>query len=218
MRNSNRFSRRDGLSLLVIGLVSLGIAMMPACSKKAEQEKAAVEKSAVPEKPQGIPAAASQDPRQEKILQLQKIQGELIAMQSATFKKYPELVKEQEGLRKLIDDKMQALLKPQKIDLQQIPELQKKLQDPNLPANERTGLMKDFQDKVQVVKKARVDAMNDPKIQEAYKQYETHLKEKLIAENPQATEKIADFDKIQAELQAINSKAVAGPAKTPMNQ
>jgi hypothetical protein len=218
MRNNNHFSRKDGLSLLVIGLVILGIAMMPACSKKADQEKAAAEKTAVPEKAQAIPAAAAQDPRQDKLLQLQKIQGELIAMQGATLKKYPELVKEQEGLRKLIDEKMQALLKPQKIDLQQIPELQKKLQDPNLPVNERTVLMKEFQDKVQVAKKARVDAMNDPKVLGAYKKYETNLKEKLIADHPQASEKMAAFDKIQAELQAMNSKAAAGAAQAPMNQ
>lgn len=218
MRNINRFSRKDGLSLLVMCLVILGLAMMPACSKKADEEKQTAEKIAVPEKTAETPATAAQDPRQEKIQQLQKLQGELIAMQGATLKKYPELVKEQEDLRKLIDEKMQAVLKPQKVDIQKLPELQKKLQDPNLPAQERTTLMKEFQDKIQVAKKARVDAMNDPQVQKAYQQHLTNMKEKMTADNPQALEKIEAFDKIQAELQAMSSKAGAGAAQPPMNQ
>jgi hypothetical protein len=203
--------------LLVVFLVVLGLAMMPACSKKADEEKAQAGKVAMPDKAKEIPVTAIQDPRQEKMKQLQQIQGELIAMQGATLKKYPELVKEQDELRKLIDEKIQAQMKSQKVDFQALQDLQRKLQDQSLPEKERQSLMQEFQTKAQVAKKARVDAMNDAKVKEAYQKYADHLREKMIADNPQASEKIAAFDKIQAELQQVEVKAGAAAAPKPMN-
>ena len=212
MRYLNHFSRRD-LSLVVIFWVVLGIAVMPACSKKSGEEKKTTSQPATAtESAKTMPAPPPQDPRQEKMKQLQQIQGELIAMQGETLKKYPELVKEQDDLRNLINDKIQALLKAQKVDIQQLQDIQKKLQEPNLPDNDKMALMKDFQGKAQLVKQARVEAMNDEKVKTAYIQYESHLKEKLTADHPQASEKIAAFDKIQAELQSMSSSSTAAGA------
>ena len=71
--------------------------------------------------------------------------------------------------------------------------------------------MQEFQAKAKLARQARVDAMNDPAVQEAYMQYEAHLKEKLIADHPQALEKMESFDKIQARLQKLENSAGAGP-------
>lgn len=203
MRHNKRFSRRGGVLMIVLWVV-LVIAIMPACSKKTGEETPPAEKATVSGKTQGK-APVVQDQRQEKIKQLQQIQQELIVMQSATLKKYPELSGEQEALRMLIESKMQALLKPQKVDIQQLQELQKKLQDQTLPETERATLMAEFQGKATLTRQARIDAMNDEAVQEAYKKYEAHMKELMIADHPQAVEKIASFEKIQAELQKMGA-------------
>ena len=55
--------------------------------------------------------------------------------------------------------------------------------------------------------------MNEPAVKDAYQEYETLLKEKLIADHPQALEKMQSFDKIQAKLQKLDNNAGATPTQ-----
>ena len=203
----NQFNR---LYLIMIVGIIVGMAAMPACSKKSGEETPAAGQPAMtappPEKAPDV-----QEQRKEMLKQLQQIRGELIIMQGVTLKKFPELSQEQNALKNLIEEKMQSLLAAKNVDVQQLQTLQKKIQDQNLSQEEKAALMQEFQAKAKLARQARVDAMNDPAVQEAYMQYEAHLKEKLIADHPQALEKMESFDKIQARLQKLENSAGAGP-------
>ncbi len=216
MRYSERFSHWNGVLVLVVLLTVLGVAMMPACSKKTGEEAAPPEQAAVSEQveesmaavPQEqAPAAGIEGERQEAIRQLQQLQADLIKMQVAVMNKHPELLTEQEKLSSLIEEKKKAIMGPQNVNLEEIQEFQKKVQDESLPEEEKAELMTEFQKKVQLYQQGRAEAMNDEEVQKAYKQYADHMKEAMIAENPQALEKMESFDKIQGELQGAGERA-----------
>lgn len=200
------------LRMAVIVGIMAGMAILPACSKKSGQEAPPAGQTAVTaEAPEKAPSV--QDQRRELLKQLQQIRGELIVMQSVTLKKYPELSEKQNALKNLIEEKMKALMAAKDVDIQQLQALQKKLQDQNLPQEEKAALMQEFQAKAKLARQARVDAMNEPAVKDAYQEYETLLKEKLIADHPQALEKMQSFDKIQAKLQKLDNNAGATPTQ-----
>jgi hypothetical protein len=199
------------MRMMVALWLALGIVIAPACSKKPGDDGKSAGQPALTDKAEKKPLTL-QEKRQEMLKQLQQIRGELIIMQGATLKKYPELSDEQGALKNLIEEKMTSLLVEKDVDLQQLQLLQKKLQDPDLPQEEKTTLMQEFQTKAKLARQARVDAMNDQAVKDVYQQYETHLKEKLIADHPNALEKMEAFDKIQASLQTLEANAGVGPA------
>lgn len=206
MRHSKYFSQNDGLRMVIILCALLAVVIMPACSKKAGEEtppagKAAVsDKAVVSDKAQNAATAVSQQQRQEMTKQLQQLQGELILKQGVVLNRHPELLTEQGELRKLIEEKMQALLAPKNVDMKKLQEIQVKLQDKNLSVEQKKPLMAEFQEKSQLAKQARMDAMNDEKVKAKYQQYADHLKELMVSEYPETKQQIESFDKIQAEL------------------
>lgn len=204
LRGAHRF--------IIISCIAL-IAFTPACSKKSADE--ATPAGAVHEI-QNVPTTV-QDQRQALLKQLQQLQGELAMMQGVVLKQYPELAKEQEDLKNLIEGKIQSLLKAQNVSLTRLGELQSKLRDQNVPAEEKKALMAEFQAKAKLVRQARTDVMKEATVVETFKQYESHLRERLIADQPQAAEKIAAFDKIQADLKALGNTAGAAAPAAPSN-
>ena len=212
MRYGKYLNQSNKLLLIMLAGLIVGMIVMPACSKKPGEETPPAGQTAVIPEHQAKPVTV-QDRRKELLKDLQQIRGELIVMQGTTLKKYPELSQEQNALKNLIEEKLQSLLAAQNVDVEQLQSLQKKLQDANLPQEEKSALMQEFQTKAKLARQARVDAMKDQAVQEAYQQYETHMKEKMIADYPQAAAKLETFDQIQAALQQLENNAGAAPTR-----
>lgn len=210
MRYCKYVNPSNNIRMMIVFWIMLGVLILPACSKKSDDEGPSGGQSEVIGQTEEK-TLTLQEQRQQLLKQLQQIRGDLVIMQGVTLKKYPELSEEQSALKNLIEEKMASLLTEKNVDIQQLQELQKKLQGQNLPQEEKTDLMKEFQSKAKLARQARVEAMNDQAVRDAYQQYETHLKEKLIIDHPQALEKMEAFDKIEARLQTLETNAGAVP-------
>lgn len=213
MRYGKTVNPVSGLRMMTALWIILGIILMPACSKTSEQAAPAGQQPAVTEMSEKKTATVPEQ-RQELLKQLQQLRGELVIMQGLTLKKYPALAQEQKALKTLIENKVEALMAEKGSDFQAFQALQRKLQNQDTPQEEKVRLMKDFQEQAKLAKKSRFEAMNDPEVQETYRQYEVHLKEKLIVDHPQALEKMEAFDQIQIRLQNIGKTGGAGAAPT----
>lgn len=103
---------------------------------------------------------------QQKLMEMKNLQKKQQEIQQEVLSNNPELKKQEEELRELIQETLDNNLATHDIDVENLKDLQAKLQEGDLEEEKKSKLEAEFTTKVQKYKEARDETLNNPEIVE----------------------------------------------------
>lgn len=135
---------------------------------------------------------------QQKLMEMRDLQKKQQKIQKEVLENNPELKKQEEELRQIVQETLDKHLAEENVDIDRLQELQAKLQGgQDLGEEKKAELENEFRQKVGKFRKAREKALNDPEITEKREALIKGIEEK----SPEAVKIGQKLEELQKEIQ-----------------
>jgi len=132
---------------------------------------------------------------------------QLVSIRQTTFKKHPELMKQQQDYAHMIMTEMKRKgLSPQK-ELKDLRAMQDKLRSGKVKGKERKALLVKFQRQFLAFREAERKVLAMPKLQAAQKKLKDNVLAAMRKENPKTDSLLKDMDANRKKLVALRQSA-----------
>lgn len=157
------------------------------------------------------PPGQPQNPQVE----MQQIQQKLLTIQKQALDSNPELQKQRDNLESMATDAMEDAGHDPDALIGTIESAQETLQDESQPEEKRMEAVQEAQQAQRELQEAQQTAMQDEKVAEAHREFQSDLMTAMREEDPKVDDLIQRYQQIQQEMQRSmqqqQGNAPAGP-------
>ena len=197
------FLRLPRVFALALSLVAV-LATLPL---HAQQQPPGGQMEMTPEQMQQL---QSFEQKREEFIELQQ---KLEQIERAAVEANPELQEQQEEFAELVMEQMKSQGHSPEEDVAELQDMQKRLQSPETPPEERQQLMGNLQQKAADLEAAQREALEDPEVKKARGELVEAITTAMKEENPRTDDIIREMEQKQQELMEIHESVNQGAAR-----
>lgn len=198
------FLRQPRVFALTLSLVAM-VAALPLQAQ--QQPPGGGQMEMTPEQMQQL---QSFEQKREEFIELQQ---KLEQIERAAVEANPELQEQQEEFAELVMERMKSQGHSPEEDVAELQDMQKRLQSPETPPEERQQLMGNLQQKASELEAAQREALEDPEVKKARGELVEAITTAMKEENPRTDDIIREMEQKQQELMEIHESVNQGAAR-----